>query len=149
MNTVREMLDIKGRDVWSIEPSKSVFQAMEMMAKLEVGALTVVDGDGQLVGIVSERDYARKVMLKNKSAQETTIADIMTAGVIVVQNDTTIDSCMGLMSEKKIHHLPVVEANQLVGIITAGDLMKFIIQKQTTDIKELESYIMDETGGSG
>lgn len=148
MNTVKEMLEIKGREVWSIEASQSVYQAIEMMEEMGVGALTVLD-DTRLAGIVSERDFARKVILKNKSSTETSVADIMTRDVVTVGEETTIDRCMSLMSQKKIRHLPVMDGETPVGMITVGDLLKVTIKEQSTTIEELESYIMDETGGEG
>ncbi|MCH8256593.1 MAG: CBS domain-containing protein [Proteobacteria bacterium] len=148
MNTVKEMLEIKGREVWSIEASQSVYQAIEMMEEMGVGALTVLD-DARLAGIVSERDFARKVILKNKSSTETSVADIMTRDVVTVGEETTIDRCMLLMSQKKIRHLPVMDGETPVGMITVGDLLKVTIKEQSTTIEELESYIMDETGGEG
>ena len=149
MNTVKEMLEIKGREVWSIEASQSVYQAIEMMEEMGVGALTVLDDDARLAGIISERDFARKVILKDRSAHETSIADIMTTDVVVVDEDTTVDKCMSLMSQKKIRHLPVMDGETPVGMITVGDLLKVTIKEQSTTIEELESYIMDETGGEG
>ncbi len=149
MNTVKDMLDIKGRDIWSIGPSRSVFQAIEMMEEKEVGALTVLDDDARLAGIISERDFARKVILKDKSAHETSVADIMSTDVVVVGEETAIDKCMALMSQKKIRHLPVIESGTPVGMITVGDLLKVTIKEQLMTIEELESFIMDETGGSG
>ena len=149
MNTVKDMLDSKGRDVWSIGPSRSVYQAIEMMEEKQVGALTVLDDDARLTGIISERDFARKVILKNKSAHETNVADIMTTDVVAVAEDTTIDKCMSLMSQKKIRHLPVMDGSTPVGMITVGDLLKVTIKEQLMTIEELESFIMDETGGSG
>ena len=148
MNTVKEMLEIKGREVWSIEASRSVYQAIEMMEEMGVGALTVLD-DTRFAGIVSERDFARKVILKNKSSTETSVADIMTRDVVTVGEETTIDRCMSLMSQKKIRHLPVMDGETPVGMITVGDLLKVTIKEQSTTIEELESYIMDETGGEG
>lgn len=149
MNTVKEMLDVKGRDVWSIGASRSVYQAIEKMAEMEVGALMVLDNDARLAGIVSERDYARKVILKNKSSRETSVADVMTTEVVFVGEETTVDKCMSLLSQKKIRHLPVMDGQTPVGMITVGDLLKFIIEKQSKTIEELEGYIMDETGGEG
>ncbi|MCH7743565.1 MAG: CBS domain-containing protein [Proteobacteria bacterium] len=149
MTTVKEMLDIKGREVWSIEASRSVYQAIEMMEGKEVGALTVLDNNACLAGIISERDFARKVILKDRSAHETSVADIMTTDVVVIDEDTTVDKCMSLMSQKKIRHLPVMDGETPVGMITVGDLLKVTIKEQSTTIEELESYIMDETGGEG
>jgi CBS domain-containing protein len=149
MDTVKELLDIKGHEVLSIQATESVYAAIEMMAKMEVGALTVLDENGLLAGIISERDYARKIILKGKTSIDTNITDIMTSNVISVGEETTADKCLSLMSQKKIRHLPVLKRETLVGIITAADLMKFVVKKQSMAIEELESYIMGETGGSG
>ncbi len=149
MDTVKEMLDVKGRGIWSIEAFQSVYQAIEKMAEMEVGALTVLDGESRLAGIVSERDYARKVILKNRSSRETHVADVMTTEVVSVREDTSVEQCMSLMDQKKIRHLPVMDGQTLVGMITVGDLLKFIIKKQSIAIEELEGYIMDEQGGEG
>lgn len=149
MNTVKELLEIKGREVWSIEASRSVYQAIEMMAEKGVGALPVLDDNARLAGIISERDYARKLILKNRSSRKTTVADIMTTDVVCVGEETSIDKCMSLMIQKKIRHLPVIDGGTPVGIITVGDLLKFIIKTQSMTIEELESYIIDERGGSG
>jgi CBS domain-containing protein len=149
MNTVKEMLDQKGRGIWSIEASQSVYQAIEKMAEMEVGALTVLDGDSRLAGIVSERDYARKVILKNKSSRETHIADVMTTEVVSVDEETSVEQCLSLMDQKKIRHLPVIDGQTLVGMITVGDLLKFRIKNQSVAIEELEGYIMEERGGEG
>lgn len=149
MDTVKEMLDVKGRGIWSIEAFQSVYQAIEKMAEMEVGALTVLDGESRLAGIVSERDYARKVILKNKSSRETHVADVMTTEVVSVGEDTSVEQCMSLMDQKKIRHLPVLDGQTLVGMITVGDLLKFTIKKQSIAIEELEGYILDEQGGEG
>ena len=149
MNTVKELLGIKGRELWSIESSRSVFQAIEIMAEKHVGALTVLDADGRLAGIISERDYVRKLILQDKSAHETSVADIMTTEVVSVGEEATVDKCMGTMIEHKIRHLPVMDGEKPVGIVTVGDLMKFTVKTQSMTIEELESYIMDERGGSG
>ncbi|HAK51899.1 MAG TPA: histidine kinase [Gammaproteobacteria bacterium] len=149
MSTVKEMLDIKGRDVVTIGAADSVYESVEKMAEVQVGALPVLDDDGCLVGIISERDYARKVILKNKSARDTSVSDIMTRDVVVAREDTTVEKCMALMTHKKIRHLPIVEGQDLVGIIAVGDLLKFTIKQQSMTIEELQSFIMEETGGSG
>ena len=149
MSTVKEMLDIKGRDVVTIGAADSVYESVEKMAEVQAGALPVLDDDGSLVGIISERDYARKVILKNKSARDTSVSDIMTRDVVVAREDTTVEKCMALMTHKKIRHLPIVEGQDLVGIIAVGDLLKFTIKQQSMTIEELQSFIMEETGGSG
>ncbi len=149
MTTVSAMLEEKESGIWSISETQSVYQAIKMMKDREVGALPVLNANGQLSGIISERDYARKVILQNKSSKETQVSDIMTTEVVSVAADTSVDICMGLMSQHKIRHLPVVNGEALVGIITIGDLLKFIIREQSTVIEELESYIMEEEGGEG
>jgi CBS domain-containing protein len=149
MDTVKEMLDLKGRGIWSIEASQSVYQAIKKMAEMEVGALTVLDGDSRLAGIVSERDYARKVILKNKSSRETHIAEVMTTEVVSVDEETSVEQCLSLMDQNKIRHLPVIDGQTLVGMITVGDLLKFRIKKQSVAIEELEGFIMEEQGGEG
>lgn len=147
MSTVREVLEEKGHGIWSIDGSQSAWQAVEMMEDKNIGALIVSSGDSLLAGIVSERDCVRRVMLQNKSATETTVADIMTKDVVVAREDTTTDLCMALMSRNNIRHLPVVNVDTPIGIITVGDLMKFIIKEQSMTIEELESFIFVETGG--
>jgi signal-transduction protein with cAMP-binding, CBS, and nucleotidyltransferase domain len=149
MSTTREMLEVKGDEVWSILASQSVYEAVALMADKEVGALMVVNDQARLMGIISERDYARKVILNNKSSRDTLVADIMTRNVIYVGPSTNADTCMSLMSQKKIRHLPVVEDHIPLGMITVGDLLKFIIQDQELTIEELQSYILGETGGEG
>jgi len=149
MDVVEQMLEVKGRSLWSIDASRTVYEAIEMMAVRQVGALTVLDHEKRLIGIISERDYARKVILKNKSSRQTSVAEIMTADVISVGLDTALDDCMSLMTQKKIRHLPVLAGEDPVGMITVGDLLKFIIKSQTDAIAELASYIKDETGGQG
>ena len=118
MNTVKTMLDIKGHEVYSIGPDATVYQAVELMAAREIGALIVVTSDNYLAGIVSERDYARKVLLKNKSSRETKIQEIMTKDVICVEASTTVDTCVSLMNQRKIRHLPVLNGDTPVGMIS-------------------------------
>jgi CBS domain-containing protein len=140
MSTIKQILDTKGYAVWSIHPRESVFAAIQQMAEKEVGALVVLEGDA-VVGIVSERDYARKVMLKGRSSRETMVQDIMTADVIHVRLDQSIEECMTIVTEKHIRHLPVLDSGQLVGIISIGDLVKTIIAEQQFIIEQLEHYI--------
>ena len=149
MSTVKEMLDSKGREVFTIGVSQSAFESVEKMVAVQVGALPVLDNTGRLVGIVSERDYVRKIIMKNFSVSDISVSDIMTKDVVVAREDTSVDKCMALMTHKKIRHLPIVEGQDLVGIIAVGDLMKFIIKEQSMTIEELQSFIMEETGGSG
>lgn len=147
MTRVKDILAAKGRDVWSIGPAQSVYQAIEMMALREVGALTVVNDNGELVGIVSERDYARKVILANRSSRETLVSEIMTSDVVSVAEDTRLDACMSLMTERKVRHLPVLEDGRLAGIVSVGDIVKTIIDEQSTAIDQLERYIKGEAKG--
>ena len=140
MSTIKQILDTKGYAVWSIHPQASVFAAIQQMAEKEVGALVVVEGDA-VVGIISERDYARKVALKDRLSRETAVRDIMTADVIYVRLDQSIEECMSIVTEKRIRHLPVLDGGRLVGIISIGDLVKTIIAEQQFIIEQLEHYI--------
>ncbi|MGH7404263.1 MAG: CBS domain-containing protein [Candidatus Methylomirabilales bacterium] len=140
MKTVRRVLEVKGRQAWSIQPDASVYDALTLMADKGVGALLVLDR-GKLVGIISERDYARKVILKGKSSLETPVRDIMTPKVICVRPEQTIEECMALMTDKHIRHLPVVVGDEVVGVISIGDLVKAVIAEKDFMIKQLEDYI--------
>lgn len=140
MKTVQQILEAKGSDVWSIAPDASVLEAIKLMAEKEVGALLVMTGE-KPVGIVSERDYARKVILKGRSSQKTSIQDIMTTHVVYVSPDQSIEECMALMTEKHIRHLPVMDGERLCGMLSIGDLVKAVIAEQKLVIKELERYI--------
>lgn len=148
MSTVREMLDTKGRDVHTIGPDESAHRAIELMSEIKAGALPVLS-DGKLVGIVSERDYARKVILLDKPPHDIAVSEIMTVDVLTAREETTVDKCMAMMTHHSIRHLPIVNGPRLVGIIAVGDLLKFIVNQQASMIAALQSYIMDETGGSG
>lgn len=147
MVRIKDLLTEKGSDVWSIGPAQSVFQAIEMMALKEVGALTVVDDSGQLVGILSERDYARKVILNGRSSHDTKVSEIMTRDVVYVDEEAKVEECMALMTAKKVRHLPVLQDDTLVGIISVGDLVKSIIGEQSFVIEQLERYIRGEAKG--
>lgn len=140
MKTLEMLLKTKGRDVWSIEPQDTVFRAIEMMNEKGVGALPVVQGE-KLVGILSERDYARKVILKGRSSKETRVEDIMTRDVICVDIQRNVEECMAVMTGKKVRHLPVLEEGRMVGIVSIGDLVKTIIDEQQFLIEQLENYI--------
>ncbi len=140
MTTVRSLLQIKGHDIWGIAPDKTVFEALELMAEKDVGALLVLEGD-ELVGIFSERDYARKVILQGKSSRDTPVRDIMTTRVYYVRADQSIETCMALMTERRIRHLPVFEDDRLIGVISIGDVVKAIIAHQEFLIEQLENYI--------
>ena len=140
MKSVRQLLQAKGREVHSITPDARVFDALKLMADKDVGAL-VVQEDGRLAGIISERDYARKVILQGKSSHEMTVRDIMTGKVITVSPEQTVEDCMALMTGKRIRHLPVIEAGRLAGLLSIGDLVKEVIAEQEQTIRQLESYI--------
>ncbi len=140
MKTVQQLLEAKGREIWTVQPYSSVFDALALMADKEIGALVVTDGN-KPVGVLSERDYARKVILKGRASQDTLVADIMSTDVVTASPTTTIDECMALMTECRIRHLPVVDGGALVGIVSIGDLVKAIIAEQQFTIEQLEQYI--------
>lgn len=140
MRLVRDILQSKGHDVWSIRPEAFVFDAVKMMSERSVGALLVMEGE-KMVGIITERDYARKVILAGKSSKQTEVKDIMTQRVLWVAPERTIEECMALMTDKKVRHLPVVENTQVVGIVSIGDLVKAIIAEQQVIIDQLQNYI--------
>jgi CBS domain-containing protein len=140
MQTVAQLLKNKGADVFSVGPQDSVLHAIEVMATRHVGALLVMN-QGALVGIISERDYARKVILKNRSSHDTPVGDIMTASPVSVAPEDTVHHCMQLMTEGRFRHLPVVKGGRVVGMLSIGDLVKAVIQEQTEHIEQLERYI--------
>ncbi len=129
LKKVGDILQLKGYDVWSVHPNDTVFKALELMAEKGIGAVVVLDGD-RLVGIMSERDYARKVILVGKTSRETAVREIMTEKVLTVSPDTTVEECMVLMTSRRIRHLPVVDQGKLIGLISIGDVVKAIITEQ-------------------
>lgn len=137
---ISEILALKGGTVWHISPNATVFDAVQMMAEKNVGALAVVE-NGRLVGMVSERDYTRKVILHGKASKTTPVREILSDQVISVTPDHTIEACLRLMTEHRIRHLPVLVNNQLAGIISIGDLVNWIISAQRTQIEQLQTYI--------
>jgi CBS domain-containing protein len=144
MKTVRDLLRAKkSQDVWSITPDTLVYRALQLLDEKRIGALPVVE-KGELVGIVSERDYARKVILEGKSSKETHTKEIMSTKIYVVTPDSTMEECMALMNEQRIRHLPVIEkgTNRLLGVISIGDVLKSIISEQKIMIENLSGYIM-------
>ncbi len=140
MKTIRQLLEGKGYDIVSAKSDTSVYEALELMAEHNIGALLVLDGDN-LVGIFSERDYARKVVLKGKASRGTVLGEIMSRRVSCVRTDQTIEESMALMTDKHIRHLPVLEDEKLVGVISIGDVVKAVISEQEFLIGQLENYI--------
>lgn len=145
MTTVQQLLQNKGNEVWTIGADTSVYEALQIMADKNIGALIVVEGE-DLVGIMSERDYARKVVLVGKTAQHTRVEEIMTDQVYCVRPEQTIEECMSLMTDKRIRHLPVLDNNKLSGVISIGDVVKAVISKQEFLIEQLENYIVSGGG---
>lgn len=140
MKTIRQLLAVKGSEVWSIRPDALVSDAIELMAEKEIGALLVIEGT-KTVGLLSERDYVRKVFLKGRSSKETQVREIMTTPVIYAIPNHSVEECMALMTEKRVRHLPVLENDQLLGVISIGDLVKAIIDEQQFIIEQLVHYI--------
>jgi CBS domain-containing protein len=140
MKTVGQLLSMKGSDVWKVSPEASVLDALKLMAEKNIGAVLVLDGD-DLVGIFSERDYARKVILEGKTSRETQVSDIMTSELAFVQPGQSMEECMVLMTNERIRHLPVMEGGRLVGLISIGDVVKAVISEQEFLIEQLENYI--------
>lgn len=140
MGTVRHILQKKGNSAFSIDPNATVYRALELMVERDVGSLLVMD-NGKFIGIFTERDYARKVMLKGKSSKDTYIHDIMSEHPITVTPDATVEECMSIMTKRYIRYLPVLEENKLVGLISIGDIVKYIIEDQKFIIENLEHYI--------
>jgi CBS domain-containing protein len=141
MGTVRNILQTKGNAVYTVSPETSVYDALEKLEDNNLGSLVVVE-NGKLIGIFTERDYARKVILKGRSSKETHVRDIMTERPMFVTPDSSIDVCMQLMSSKSFRHLPVLDNDQLVGVISIGDLVKYIIREKDFIIENLEHYIV-------
>lgn len=140
MGKVKNILDTKGRTVFSVTPEVTVYSAIELMCQKDVGGLLICENE-KLVGIFTERDYARKLILKGKSSKETPIGELMTRNPIVVSPESTIEDCMKIMSSKNIRHLPVVEGEKLIAMISIGDVVRFIIEEQKSIIEQLEQYI--------
>ena len=139
-STITAILKNKSGDIWHTTPTASVYEAIEMMAEKQIGALPVME-QGQLRGILSERDYARKVILKGRSSKDTPVADIMTANPITITPQHTVADCMRIVTDQRIRHLPVVENGKLTGMISIGDLVNWVITEQQQTIRHLEAYI--------
>jgi CBS domain-containing protein len=142
MFIVRHILETKGYDVWSVNPETTIYEALQLLADKGIGAVLVMEDDA-LVGIFSERDYARKVVLEGKSSRTTPVREGMTARVIYVRPDQSVDTCMALMTEHHIRHLPVLDGNRVVGVISIGDVVKSVISEQANTIHHLETYITE------
>ena len=140
MKLVSQILESKGHDTWAVNPSDTVYDSLQLMADKEIGALLVMDGD-KLVGIVTERDYARKVILEGKSSKKSSVSEIMTKRVLCVSPERTIDECMALMTDKRVRHLPVLDHKRVVGVLSIGDLVKAMISEQQVLIDQLQHYI--------
>ena len=138
--TVGSVLKRKGSEVWFLTPDQTVYDAIEKMADKRVGALLVISAD-KLVGIISERDYARKVILKGRSSRTTLVKEIMTSPVIFVTLDQVVDECMHLMTRNRIRHLPIVENEKVLGVVSIGDLVKWVVSEQEETIEHLQNYI--------
>jgi len=138
--TIATLLAAKGRQIWAVLPESSVFDAIALMAEKGIGAVLVMSGQA-LLGIVSERDYARKVILQGRSSKETKVRQIMTSAVVTVEPADTVESCMRTMTQRRIRHLPVLDRGQLVGLVSIGDLVKALISDQAFTIQQLESFI--------
>ncbi len=143
MNIVRDLLQTKSDQVWTISPQATVYAALELMAAKNIGAIVVTEND-RVVGIFSERDYARKVILLGRTSKTTPVSELMTRDVLYVSQTDTIENCMALMTNKHLRHLPVIEAGKLVGLVSIGDVVKAVISDHEFTIRELEHYI---TGG--
>lgn len=140
MITIRHLLDTKGYEVWSISPNATVFEAIELLAEKDIGAVLVMDGD-KLEGILSERDYARRLILKGRMSQETEVKIIMTSDVHTLNPENTLEECMALMSQKHIRHIPILEDEKVIGVISIGDAVNATIANQEFLIEQLEKYI--------
>ena len=142
MKTVRDVLAHKGNDVCSVQSGDTVFKALELMAAKEIGALLVFEGNAPS-GLFSERDYARQVILKGKASKDTPVRDVMSRRVVCVRPEQSVDDCMALMTDKRVRHLPVLEADQVIGIISIGDAVKAVISEKQFIIEQLENYIQN------
>jgi CBS domain-containing protein len=145
MKTVEYVLNTKGRQVWTIGPEASVFEALQLMAEKDVGALPVVEG-GRVVGMISERDYARKVILIGRSSKETAVRRIMSHHVVWAEPGFSVDQCMALMTARRVRHLPILEDGRLVGLVSMRDLVNTVITEQGDVIRQLENHILEAAG---
>ena len=144
---IQQILQNKGGNVWSVSPDTKVFDAIKLMAEKNVGALLVTASGGKLLGILSERDYTRKVVLKGRSSKDTAVREILSDHLVSVTPEHSVEDCMRLMTQHRIRHLPVLRGDTLVGVVSIGDLVNWIISAQTSTIQQLESYIMGQSLG--
>jgi len=140
MRTVRQLLEAKAPEIYAIGPDAAVIDAIRLMAEKRIGAVLVMEG-GRLVGILSERDYARKIVLQGRSSSDTPVRDIMTREVICVRMDDTADHCMQIVTDQRIRHLPVIHGNEVQGVVSIGDLVKAVIEDQQLELDQLQRYI--------
>jgi len=140
MKSVKEILDTKGHDFWHVEPTGTVFDAIKLMADKEIGSVLVIE-NGTIVGIVTERDYARKVILEGKSSPRLPVTEVMSTKVLYARPDQSVEECMALMTDKRVRHLPVMDHGSILGVVSIGDLVKEVITEQQFTIKQLENYI--------
>ncbi len=140
MKTVSDILRRKGQDIWSIGPDELIIDALRLMAEKRIGALLVMEGD-KLVGIVSERDYARKVALEDRSSRTSKVRDIMSTRVLCARPEQSVEECMALMTDKRARHLPIVDHKKVIGVVSIGDLVKAVIDEQQHEIELLQHYI--------
>lgn len=145
-DSVRAVLNQKGDQVWSVSPDATVYDAVAMMAEKNIGAVLVMEGD-RLLGILSERDYSRKIVLKGKMSKETLVREIMASPVVTVTPANTIEDCMRLMTDKRVRHLPVIENDKVVGVVSIGNLVNWIITSQSATIDQMERYITGDYPG--
>jgi len=146
IGTIGEILNHKGASVWSIHPEATVFEAIQLMAEKNIGALLVTDKNHRLVGILSERDYTRKVALRGKSSKQTAVREILSGQVIQVSPTHTVEECMRLMTDHRVRHLPVLDKDRILGVVSIGDLVNWIISAQSTTIHQLQTYITGYPG---
>lgn len=137
---IRSVLDFKGHEIFSVDPSACVYDAIELMSERGVGALLVMSG-GRLIGVISERDYARKIILKGRNSRDTHVDEVMSTAVVSAGPDETVDDCMRLMTTRRIRHLPIVDGGKVLGVLSIGDLVKWIITAQAETIGHLHNYI--------
>lgn len=144
--TVRDILRTKGGQVWTTRPESSVYEAIGLMGEKNIGALVVIDGE-EVVGVLSERDYSRKVVLQGRTSRDTVVGEILSRPVVMIRNNDTVERCMQVMTEHRIRHLPVVDDGRLIGVISIGDLVRWVMESQKSTILQLQGYISGDYPG--